>query len=131
MAYYAQDSAQFVAWKQLTDPTSPADFTTETLYLAAQYEAFRVWGQYVRKHGNLKEVQARELIQVVIDGWIFLQVARQIDSDAAAPVPVSVDYQLARIKAKEGVFNVLGQILEYDVARLLHHFDRFLSYKAE
>jgi hypothetical protein len=35
---------------------------------------------------------------VVIDGWIFLQVARQIDSDAVAPVPVSVDYQLARIK---------------------------------
>ncbi len=35
------------------------------------------------------------------------------------------------LAAKEGVFDVLGQILEFDVSRLFLHFDRFLSYKAE
>jgi len=149
MVYYAQDSAQFIAWEQLTDLTNSAAFTTEKLCLAAQYEAFKVWGEYMRRHGNLNEAQAKELIQVVIDGWIFLQVARRIDwtsssdlatasnksesrtdSDAGRFI-VPVDYQSARRKAKQEAMDVLNQILEFDVARLLHHFDRFLSHKAE
>ena len=118
--------------------------------------------------------------QVVIDGWILLQVARRIDSPSdsgstsgengiasdVARVQPAVDYQLARRKgklyfsdvsidmiasisplnhrghvhsgspilnpfffiltAKEGAMDVLGQILEFDVARLLHHFERFV-----
>lgn len=120
--------------------------------------------------------------QVVIDGWILLQVARRIDSPSGpgstsgengvasdvARVQPAVDYQLARRKgklfssdvsvacydclnfssqsswsrafqlanierffffiltAKEGAMDVLGQILEFDVARLLHHFERFV-----
>jgi hypothetical protein len=35
------------------------------------------------------------------------------------------------LAAKQGALDVLNQILEFDVARLLHHFDRFLSHKAE
>jgi hypothetical protein len=35
------------------------------------------------------------------------------------------------LAAKQGAMDVLNQILEFDVARLLHHFDRFLSHKAE
>jgi hypothetical protein len=30
------------------------------------------------------------------------------------------------LTAKEGAMDVLGQILEFDVARLLHHFERFV-----
>ena len=41
---------------------------------------------------------------------------------------ISFFYVLA---AKQGALDVLNQILEFDVARLLHHFDRFLSHKAE
>ena len=124
---------------------------------------------------------------MVIDGWIFLQVARRIDSlsdsgstrgkngiaSDATRAQQAVDYQLARRKgkfvfqtfpsisrrflvsliavmcalwvclsnlpilnsffffilaAKEGALDVLGQILEFDVSRLLHHFERFVGY---
>jgi hypothetical protein len=35
------------------------------------------------------------------------------------------------LAAKQGALDVLNQVLEFDVARLLHHFDRFISHKAE
>ncbi|KAI0284128.1 hypothetical protein BC826DRAFT_167549 [Russula brevipes] len=155
MVYYAQASAHFAAWKQvfrgsalvssahrdtmmtkrtpfqLTDRGNAAPLTTETLSLAAKYEAFRVWGECVRRHGNLGEDQVRELIQVVIDGWVVLQIARRIDPAAAdGKYGLStVDYRLARKKAKQDALDVMAQILEFDVARMLQHFDRFLSHR--
>jgi len=83
----------------------------------------------VRRHGNLREDQVRELIQVVIDGWVVLQVARRIDPAAAdGKYGLStVDCRLARKKAKQDALDVVAQILEFDVARMLQHFDRFLS----
>lgn len=43
-------------------------------------------------------------------------------------VPFSFFLVLA---AKQAALDVLNQVLEFDVARLLHHFDRFISHKAE
>lgn len=38
MLYYVERSAQCVAWQQIADVANTEAFTTETLYLAAQYE---------------------------------------------------------------------------------------------
>jgi len=99
------------------------------LCLGAQYEAFNVWGEYVRKHGNLQEEQAKNLVQVVIDGWIVLQVARRIDPGAAAGGISAVDHQGAQRKAKQSALDALDQISELDAEKLIRLYDQFLSYR--
>ncbi|KAI0249024.1 hypothetical protein BJV78DRAFT_726811 [Lactifluus subvellereus] len=113
MVYYAQHSAQFAAWKQLADLRNTEAFTTETLSLALNLlyrrQAFRVWGEYVKRHGNIEEKLATELVQVVVDGWVTLQVAYRFNQGVT-----SVDSQLSRSKGyKEGCLGYLESNMEF------------------
>ncbi|KAI9443558.1 hypothetical protein H4582DRAFT_1206566 [Lactarius indigo] len=137
MTYYAEQSAQCVAWKKIKDLGNTEAFTTGTLGLAAQYEALRVWVEYVKQHGNLEPERAKQLVQVVADAWITLQVAYRIDPHAAEAQGTaaiagasssSVNLKLAQEQAKRGALITLAHILEFDIAKLLYHYNRFLTY---
>lgn len=75
---------------------------------------------------------------MVVDGWIILQVARRSDLHAAGDkgaaaiagtTPLSsVDVKLAQNQAKRGALIMLTHILEFDIEKLLYHYNRFLSY---
>ncbi|KAI0249025.1 hypothetical protein BJV78DRAFT_726875 [Lactifluus subvellereus] len=62
MVYYTDDSEQYASWKQLQGPPTKDGFTTEVVALAAQYEALRVWEEYVKRKGTLKGRQAKDLV---------------------------------------------------------------------
>ncbi|KAI0295667.1 hypothetical protein B0F90DRAFT_1670018 [Multifurca ochricompacta] len=146
--YYAKGSTQYAAWKQITDLGITEEITTETLSQAAQYEV-KVWQEYVTRYGNIGDNQAKKFMyvrdslpfcQVIIDGWIVLQVAHRIDrskNPSSSPpthgslsgggiIATNVDYRLAQSQAQQDALSILNQLLEYDVERLLRYSDQYL-----
>jgi hypothetical protein len=68
--------------------------TTEAAALGAQYEALRVWEEYVKTNGALKAKQARDLVRTVAGAWIALQLELRAD------LGVSIDYKAAQTEGE-------------------------------
>jgi hypothetical protein len=106
MVYYSDDSEQYTSWQKLQDTRSKNGFTTEALALAAQYEALRVWEEYVKRNGTLKSKQARDVVRTVAEAWIVLQVAYRYQ------LGVNVDYKEAQREARQGALDALEDATE-------------------
>jgi len=106
MGYFTTDSEQYVSWNKLQDTGKKDGFTTEGLALGAQYEALRVWEEYVKNQGSLKGKQAREVVRTVAEAWITLQVAYRNDTE------IRIDYKSAQLEAKQGALDALDDAME-------------------
>jgi len=105
MVYFTDDSEQYTFWKKLQDTRSKDGFTTEALALAAQYEALRVWEDYVKRNGVLKAKQAKDLVRTVAEAWVVLQV------EYRNKLGVNVDYKAAQREARQGSLDALDDAM--------------------
>ncbi|KAI9446998.1 hypothetical protein BJY52DRAFT_1193746 [Lactarius psammicola] len=101
MVYFTDDSEQYVSWKKLQETRSKEAFTTEAAALGAQYEALRMWEEYVKNKGDIKGKQARDLVRTIAGAWITLQVEHRSN------LGVSIDYKTAQMEAKQGALDAL------------------------
>jgi len=106
MVYFSDDSEQYMSWKKLQDTQSKDGFTTEALALAAQYEALRVWDDYVKSNGTLKGKQAKDVVRTVAEAWVVLQVEYRYK------LGIHVDYKVAQHEAREGALDALDDAIE-------------------
>ncbi|KAI0269997.1 hypothetical protein BC834DRAFT_582533 [Gloeopeniophorella convolvens] len=109
MGYFASDSEQYKSWQELKDPSNADAFTTEALSFASQYEALRVYEEYVKAQGKIPQKQAQSLVETVVDGWAVLQVTKR-----ATQGGTRVNYKIAQSEARETALGALEDVLAGD-----------------